>query len=46
MAAQEYFGLDVGTSSIKAVQVKREGVVTKLVTAGYIDVPTKKILSE
>jgi len=46
MAAQEYFGLDVGTSSIKAVQVKKEGIVAKLVTAGYIAAPTKKVLSE
>jgi len=46
MAAQDCFGLDVGTSSIKAVQVKKEGPVVKLVTAGYIAAPTKKILSE
>jgi type IV pilus assembly protein PilM len=46
MAAQDFFGLDVGTSSIKAVQVKREGIVSKLVTAGYIVAPIKKVLSE
>ncbi|OGD86190.1 hypothetical protein A2Z23_03175, partial [Candidatus Curtissbacteria bacterium RBG_16_39_7] len=46
MAAQDFFGLDVGTSSIKAVQVRKDGLVSKLVTAGYIAVPSKRVLSE
>lgn len=39
MAAQSFFGLDIGKTSIKIVQLSQEGKVKRLVTAGTIPSP-------
>lgn len=46
MAAQGYFGLDIGTSTIKAVQLERATSALKIVGAGIASCEAKKIFSE
>lgn len=46
MAAQEYFGLDIGTSIIKAVQLERTASSLKIAAAGSASTLGKKIFSE
>lgn len=46
MAAQNFFGLDIGTHSIKAVELRRGGVKPALVAAGIVNTPTKSLISE
>jgi type IV pilus assembly protein PilM len=41
---REVIGLDIGTKSIKIVQLKRRGKLTKLVGYGQIDVPENYII--
>lgn len=43
---EEFFGLDIGTSQIKAVQLRRGGAKTTLKAAGMIAVPGLGLLSE
>ena len=40
-----YLGIDVGTASIKLVELKNEGGKPRLVTYGYIDIATDIIRS-
>lgn len=41
-----FFGLDIGTSSIKAVQLVKEGRITKLVAIGSAVTPIRGLASE
>lgn len=43
---EEFFGLDIGTAQIKAVQVKKTGNTLVLTAAGMTASPSKGILSE
>ncbi len=44
--AEEFFGLDIGTAQIKAVQVKRRGDTKILTAAGLVPSPSKGLLSD
>lgn len=44
--AEEFFGLDIGTAQIKAVQVKKTGTAVILTAAAMTPAPTRGILSD
>lgn len=46
MAAQGYFGLDIGTSTIKVVQLEKTPSALRIVSAGFASSEGKKIFSE
>ena len=46
MAAQDFFGLDIGTSSIKVVQIASSGSTKRLVAVGLVPSPARGMLSE
>lgn len=46
MAAHDFFGLDIGTASIKIVQLNKKAAAIELVGAGTIPTPTNAFISE
>lgn len=43
---EEFFGLDIGTAQIKAVEIKKKGATQILSAAGLISAPTKGLISD
>ena len=44
--AKPFFGLDIGTSSIKVVQIATQGKINKLVALGSVTTPIHGLVSE